>query len=250
MIKNNQYPMEEVIPIVSELAWRYTGCNHSSVTYERAQMLMEAVLYCINEYEKQEDNALLVKNVPAREAYERGQAIVMDKIKKLQELYNQFIVDFKDYGSVCLRDTVKHGIPVFLENYDCKYAPQETLLTLDYPILREDTVLSGISKVFCYVQCVCLEQKFLKKMDDLYIMETLRRYHRDYEHLFENICEIVLQNMIERIMLDKPLQDTGVTKDDLEEALEQLVAKYYDNDTDMLEYLKCGLPNMVTRWRK
>ena len=265
-MESNHYSMEEVMPIVSELAWKYTGCDHTSVTYEKAQMLMEAVLYCIHEYERQESNALLVKHISAREAYEQGRTIVMDKLRELQELYNQLIMDFKDYGSVCLRDTIRQGIPAFLENYDFRFAPQETLLTLDYSILREDTSLSGISRVLCYVQCICLEQKFLQKMDEHDIIENLRRYHRDYEHLSENICAIVLENMIGHIMLDSPFQATGLTSEDLAilkeilagktaeqiqvygfKALEQLVAKYYDNDREVLEYLSCGIPDIVTR---
>lgn len=265
-MENNQYSMEEVMPIVSELAWKYTGCDHTSVTYEKAQMLMEAVLYCIHEYERQESNALLVKHISAREAYEQGRAIVMDKLRRLQELYNQLIVDFKDYGSVCLRDTIRQGIPAFLDNYDFRFAPQETLLTLDYPILRDDTSISGISRVLSYVQCICLEQKFLKKINEHDIAETLRRYQRDYEHLIENICEIILQDMIGHMILDKPLQETGLSREDLAilkeilagktaeqvrtyafKALEQLVARYYDGDRDMLEYLSCGIPDIMTR---
>lgn len=265
-MESNHYSMEEVMPIVSELAWKYTGCDHTSVTYEKAQMLMEAVLYCIHEYERQESNALLVKHISAREAYEQGRTIVMDKLRELQELYNQLIMDFKDYGSVCLRDTIRQGIPAFLENYDFRFAPQETLLTLDYPILREDTSLSGISRVLCYVQCICLEQKFLQKIDDYDITETLRRYHRDYEHLIENICEIILQDMIGHMILDKPLRETGLSREDLAvlkeilagkteeqmkayvfKALEQLVARYYDDDRDMLEYLSCGFPDIMIR---
>ena len=50
-IKQNDYPLEELVPVVAELASGYTGYEHSSITYEKAQMLMEGVLYCINEYE-------------------------------------------------------------------------------------------------------------------------------------------------------------------------------------------------------
>ena len=43
------FSMEELLPIVAELAEKYTSGESSSVTYERAQGLMQAVLYCINE---------------------------------------------------------------------------------------------------------------------------------------------------------------------------------------------------------
>ncbi len=265
-MENNIYPMEEVMPIVSDLAYKYTGCDHSSVTYERAQMLMEAVLYCINEYGQGESNALLVKNVPAREAYEQGRMTVLHKRKRLQKLYNEMIMDFRDYGSVCLGDTIRQGIPAFLEKYDDKYAPQETILTLDYPILQSFDTLSGVSRVLRYVQCICLEQKFLQKMHEEYIIQSLRSYQRDYEYLLENICEVVLQNMIGHMILNKPLQETGFGRAELEEleevlsdktveqikayagrALERLVHQYYDGDSELTDYLSCGLLNIAAR---
>ena len=38
------YKMEELLPVVSELAQKYTGYESTSITYEKAQMLMGAVL--------------------------------------------------------------------------------------------------------------------------------------------------------------------------------------------------------------
>lgn len=185
------YSMEELVPIVSELAFRYTGGEHSSVTYERAQMLMEAVLYCIEEFRRSQENALMVKEVPAREAYRRGQEIVMDKVRKLQTLYNEMISDFKDYGCLCLEDTVRKGIPAFLQSYDFRFAPQETLLTLDYPVGENLEHLSGVSRVLAYMKCICREQEYLGSMNEREVIAILRRYNRNYGYLIENICQIV-----------------------------------------------------------
>lgn len=185
------YSMEELVPIVSELAFRYTGGEHSSVTYERAQMLMEAVLYCIEEFRRSQENALMAKEVPAREAYRRGQEIVMDKVRKLQTLYNEMISDFKDYGCLCLGDTVRKGIPAFLQSYDFRFAPQETLLTLDYPVGENLEHLSGVSRVLAYMKCICREQEYLGSMNEREVIAILRRYNRNYGYLIENICQIV-----------------------------------------------------------
>lgn len=267
-IEKCRYPMEEIMPVVSELAQKYTGCDHSSVTYERAQMLMEAVVYCINEDGRQEGNALAEKSIPAREAYENGRKIVADKVMELRTLYHTLIPDFRDYGSMCLKDTVRKGIPAFLERYDFKYAPQETLLTLDYPVLRNYGALSGVDLVLRYLQDIRLEQKFLRRMGDEYIVKVLRKYHRDYEYLSENICGIVLQNVTGHMILDKPLEEQGFGQEELEsleeilsdkteeqirayllKALERLMAEYYDNDDRLLAYLGGGLSDIVTRIR-
>ncbi len=46
-----EYQMEELLPLAASLADKYTMGESSSVSYETAQMLMEAVLYCIQEFE-------------------------------------------------------------------------------------------------------------------------------------------------------------------------------------------------------
>ena len=45
------YTMEELIPIVGELAEKYTAKESTSITYEKAEQLMGAVLYAIHETE-------------------------------------------------------------------------------------------------------------------------------------------------------------------------------------------------------
>ena len=43
------YGLEEILPVVIYLTNKYTSGESSSVPYEKAEMLMEAVLYCIRE---------------------------------------------------------------------------------------------------------------------------------------------------------------------------------------------------------
>lgn len=266
IIENFDYPLEELIPVVAELAAGYSGCEHSSITYEKAEMLMEAVLYCIGECKNSNDNALLFNHIPAKEMYLSGQKILMEKVRKLGEIYNELILDFEDYGSACLKNTIVKEIPKFLLRYDVKYAPQETLLALDYPVFKDLRALSGVNAVLEYVTCIYLEQKFLKKFDGAYVIEILRAYHDDYKVLVENICHIVLQNTIGHMILDKPLYYKGFSKKDFEKAgdillqksekemkryiaqmLQFLTERYYDNDILLADYLNCDVSDIVRR---
>ena len=45
------YKIEQLLPLAAELADRYTSKESTSVTYETAGALMEAVLYCMKECE-------------------------------------------------------------------------------------------------------------------------------------------------------------------------------------------------------
>lgn len=265
MIKDSDYSLEELIAVVAELAAEYTGWEHSSVTFERAQSLMDAVLYCINECEYANGTSLLTATVPARKRYLAGRSIVTEKAKNLQKLYNELIPDFEDYGSKCLKDTITKGIPMFLLRYDVKFAPQETLLTLDYPVLKDLGTLSGVDRILEYVTCISCEQRFLKKFDRTFVTAVLRAYHTEYELLIENICHIVFQNIICHIMMNKPLHSPFFDSTDFENTkkglsgksdkeiraymryiTEELVERYFNKDEELLHYLSGDIPDVVT----
>lgn len=138
-----EYALEELLPIVAELTGKWTSGESTSVTYERANQLMEAVLYCIAENEKQ--NALLSNvGIPAREAYWLGYEKVIEKVKRTQESYNTMVISFCAYGNENYHDTVIKALPGFFRYYDALYAPQNTIITMDYPTLRSIQKVSGI----------------------------------------------------------------------------------------------------------
>ncbi len=60
------YEMEELVPIVGKLAEKYTAFESTSVSYEKAEQLMGAVLYCIHE----------TWQVPAREREKQGAGLM------------------------------------------------------------------------------------------------------------------------------------------------------------------------------
>ncbi|NBI70627.1 hypothetical protein D3Z50_06065 [Clostridiaceae bacterium] len=266
------YPVEELIPIVAGLASGYCGYEHTSVTYETAQGLMEAVLYCINECINEPDNRCdtpLIQDISAKDAYLSGQNIVKEKVRELREIYNRLIPDFEDYNCKCLRQTVTKEIPRFLSGYDFKYAPQETLVTLDYPVLKHTGGLSGIDAVLEYMKCIELEQRFLKAFDRGFVIEILHMYYYDDGLLFENISGIVLQHIIMCCILDKPVSSGSFCPEEMErigsilgnlpdrEAKERiegiaggLVEHYYNNDRLLSDYLQCAAPDMAWRLRR
>lgn len=85
--------MEELLPIVAALAEQYTSKESTSVSYEQANRLMEAVLYCIDQCSEVGQLASN-RGLTAREAYEWGYEFVVQKVKRTQEIYNGMIIDF------------------------------------------------------------------------------------------------------------------------------------------------------------
>lgn len=239
---NRIYKMEDLIPVVSDLAMEYTGFEHSSVSYERAQVLMEAVLYCIQEYECSGENAPASLGVSSKEAYLCGREIVKDKFQILQNVYGKIMEEFEDFGVECMKDTVADGISEFIRRYDIKFAPQETLLTLDYPVLKNIGELRGVDAVLAYAEGIYLEQQFLKKFDVSYVLEILQCYDGEYEFLLENICGIVVLNVIGHLIAGKPLPEKGFGKNDYEKMEKVLLEK---GDAQVRQFLGAVLKSMA-----
>lgn len=148
---------------------------------------------------------------------------MIDKAKKLQSIYNKLIINFQDYGNECLKDTITKEIPEFLLRYNFKYVPQETMISLDYPILKDLGIMTGVNAVLEYVECICLEQQFLSKFDSRYVIETHTRLHDEYDMMFMNIYHIILQNIMKQY--------------NITDIISFIKEHYYENDHELAEYL-------------
>ena len=187
------YDMEELMPIVARLTEEFTSGESTSVTYERARSLMEAVIYCICHFYENgnKDDVATFHRVSAKEAYQQGYIDVCEKVKKTLEKYNELLGFFCHYGNENYRDTVGKGLHAFFLYYDAKYSPTENIITMDYPILGLDMELTGIDMIAQYIDRVYVEQIFLQKFPKLYVLDELRAFHPRYEKEFFNLKEII-----------------------------------------------------------
>lgn len=220
--------LEDLIPIVAKLSEQFTSKESSSITYERANQLMEAVKYCIREYEEQacdmdstwgtkKDQIIqTTSNITASKAYQKGYEMVLAKVKEIQKLYTELSMEFEAYGSHNLQDTVMKGILGFLLRYDAKFHPQNHILTMDYPVLGECRLRGrcGVDVIFIYLRCIQFEEEFLKAFPKAYVIEILTQYHNDYENLFINISEPVFTHFLCCKLINKPLIETEWTSEE------------------------------------
>lgn len=255
-MKYAKYTMEELVPVVKTLTEKYTGKESTSVTYETAERLMGAVIFCINEYHQETvapipsrevaGNELWYgeKRLPADEAYDKGYQAVINKVFKAKAMYEGLISDFRWYGNQALYDTIITGMPAFFLHYDARFYPQNHILTLDYPVLRQIDRLYGVDVIYEYLQNILLEQRFLSGFSPDKVEEILFQYHADYKELFLNLPEVVM-NAVLNNMTDTEDYISGTINDDKEEvkekrylALELLIRERYDANQELFEYLK------------
>lgn len=218
------YELEELVPILRRLAEKYSAYESTSITYERAEQLMGAILYCIHEAEESGSRTLSRGKMPAWEAYEIGKECVERKVRSALALYNKMLPEFFAYGNRCLQDTFARGLPAFFRRYDIQFKPQDTILTLDYPLLKDLAPYTGIDKIQEFIRCVYWEQKFLRLFPREYVINILRRYDPQDEVMVENLREPVMLWLAGHLLAGKPLAEGSLGEEDylrMEEAVEK-----------------------------
>ncbi len=262
-----EYTMEELFPILGQLAEKYTAFESTSIPYETAEQLTEAVLYCICEAEQVQTNALVqAEGLSARQAYAIGAAAVEEKTRAALALYHETLQDFDSYGNRCLYDAFQQGLPEFFKWYDTKFMPQETMLTLDYPLLRDLSGQTGIDRIYSFIECIHLEQAFLNGFPEGTVKGILSRYNSQYGSLMENVCEIVLTTLAGHLLAGKPLSEREFVHEDflrirgkfantclpqitqqLKNVVAAFIQKYYGDSTELTAYLSGALENITFR---
>ncbi len=262
------YTMEELVPVVRILVEKYTGKESTSVTYEMAERLMGAVIFCIGEYaaaktfswtagaqsaeaaahgkiQGASESRLRNKTekLPAQEAYEKGYQAVIQKVLRAKAIYDELIADFNWYGNMALYDTVIKGMPAFFTYYDAKFYPQDAILTLDYPVLRKLDKLCGVDIIYEYLQCIRLEQRILAGFSPDRTEKILGQYHAGYKELLINLPSVLINSVIDEMtdikedIKDNNIEDNEDNKKKRRLALELLIKERYDGNKEILEYL-------------
>lgn len=269
-----EYEMEELVPIVAKLTEQYTSKESSSIRFETARQLMEAAIYCIHHSEYIVDNnekssadvmVNRARHLSAKEAYGRGYHILVEKVKRLNVKYSSLLSYFNSYRNQAYYDTIVKGMPAFFLYYDAKFAPQNHILTLDFPTLRFIGDVQGVDAIELYLNYTEYEQTFLKAFPEEYILKTLELYHTDYEELLINVCSIVLRNVLVCMWIDKPISGNRFTKNEINyiqdkilekgqleieiiimNLLQSLIRRGFEDNKELLEYLSYDIHEFST----
>lgn len=236
------YSQEELLPLITRLMERYTSKESSSVTYETANMLAEAVVYCIDEWIHAGDTQLTDGKIDLKLFYSKGYEAVIQKVKKAGELYNTMLDDFMDYGCRSYRETILDGMPAFFLRYDAEFNPQDHLLTLDYPTYIPVGGLSGIDRIYEYLLDINLEKKFLEQFPEENIQGLLQQYQERYQvPYFDNLCELLILQAVGCIVADRPVSLLRLDR----KALRTIRYQFADSEEEGIEKEMKGYIRML-----
>lgn len=139
-------------------------------------------------------------------------------------------------------------------------------MTLDYPLLRDLSGLTGIDRIYAFLECICIEQRFLGGFLQEYVHMAQAEADGMYGELTENVCETVLLSLLEHVLVKKPLSEWKLEQTDrlqiraicaqtdtaglrrlLEDAATAVAAEYFNGDAALSAYLHCAVGNIAVR---
>ncbi len=265
-MKRSDKEQEELLYIVARLTELYTSRESTSIPYEKARMLMEAALYCINEVENEASTSISLTEGERdlNVMYQHGYDLVVEKTKKTVWLYNQMLPYFQSYGNHCYYETVVKGLPQFFLHYDARFCPQNHLLTLDYPVLMHLEKLSGIDRIEQYLYCIMMEQRFLSGLSEVAVNRVFEGYDYEFQEAIINVCSPIVryriaggllgqldgalaleQESISRLNMLVQHTDSGELLSKCREVLHNMIRNEYGDHKDLYGYLSCDLQDFV-----
>lgn len=214
--------LQSLLPIIEMMVNKQSSMESTSITFEKAEQYMGAILYTIEVYNqaasstKTDTTSLLpIDELSLRQQYELGVNQVLQLLKDCQILYGLIVDDFSDYRLRIYRETLIKGFPEFFKRYDPIYNPKDHLLTLDYMPMHLDTSKQGVVLIKDYLTWIHYEKSFLSLWSDPQIMDLLERvmphYKTDY---MDNICYRVLINTAACLMVGKSPSSLFITPED------------------------------------
>lgn len=185
----------------------YTHDQSSSVPAEVAQSLFESMTYCITAYlNTLPDAASALKTRDLEELYVCGLNLVKQYVKESMALLLKVKATRVQTDLYAYNSTIDDGFHAFFRTYNPRFNAQDTIITADYPLLKEDRSITGILFIKNYLTELLKENEFCAKYSKNYIRGLLLtygvKYHLDYRDILINIPELILEHSNKGLKID------------------------------------------------
>lgn len=190
----------EMLWELSRMIAKYNRGSGSSIRTERAENILQSMLYCVSVYlEGVPDAAAEVRSTTGAELFRRGLAAVKNLVQESGRLYREVLDTRIPTDLAVYNGTLDLGVPAFLQSYDPEFDAHEAAalgLTFDYPLQKPVEALSGVLYLRAYLEEMKRENEFCAQYRKNYIRSVLllhgQKHHLDYREMIVNIPELLL----------------------------------------------------------
>ena len=197
--------------LLEKQAAKHNGVDSTSMPVEKAQDLLESLLYTIevtieNGITKEEllnsDFSLLI---------EQGQNILKEKLTSAKVEWKLMCQDLPQIQNVYYLSTIKN-LSQFFQNYDIYYGTHHIPCSIDYwPLCPVSETIKGINYIEEYLHRIQIENDFLHCFEHTDIIMLYERYLPDYADSLFNLCDPVLTNAIGLGLLEEDIHKLNIS---------------------------------------
>ncbi|PKM76912.1 MAG: hypothetical protein CVU90_10060 [Firmicutes bacterium HGW-Firmicutes-15] len=210
----------QLMSLLADLIIRYTKGESTSVKVETAQSLLLSILYsidvCISSFPNPEDAIALLKAENLKEIYKKGLALVTSCVAYTRNLYQDIMDKKLDIPIQAYHSTLDEALPDFFNNYDEVFHAQDTMASMDYPLLFDDMHVQGIFYIKQYLESLAIETQFCS----LFPKEDVAKLLANYGHVYRidtrealiNVFEVLLTNSLFSILASNKAIELDISK--------------------------------------
>ncbi|PKM94290.1 MAG: hypothetical protein CVU84_12595 [Firmicutes bacterium HGW-Firmicutes-1] len=208
--------------ILKELITKYTEGESSSIKTAIAESFLTSIYYTLDfallKCKHHEEAVSLIKTLSIKDVYLKGVRLIKSSVKKTNVLYAELKLHMLDVPFEIYTDTINKGIPDFFSDYDPLFYAHETMSSMDYPIIFDDTNRSGIDYMKQYIENLTTENQFCNffTIDDIVsLMENYGwLYNMNIKNSPINIFEVVINNSIFSTLLGRDSNELIISKEE------------------------------------
>jgi hypothetical protein len=213
-----QFIQAQIMDLLKNLIKQYTSMASSSIRTETAQNLLLSILYCIDAYNRDSNDPYgsirEIKSRGLKDIYQQGLELVRKSLQETEKLYARVKAEKLVTPLIAYNNSIA-GISAFFSSYDVRFGAHQAACDIDYPLLFDDTSITGVFYIEQYLKKLGWENDFCRLFaaEDIdWLMENYgRAYHIPYQDYLLNISEIVLTNAVFTVMLGNPVRKLNLS---------------------------------------
>lgn len=197
--------------LLNDLINRYTKGESTSLKVDTAEMLMNSICYSIDagfsDCSSPEKCIALLKVKPLKEIYYDGIKNITACVEKIRNLIAEMQKIRMDIPLEAYIATIE-SIPAFFNVLSIMFAPQDSVPSIDYPLVFDDWSVRGVYYMKNYIETLNLETKVCRLFNIEDIKQVLESYGRiyniDYRKCLINIFELTINNAVFSVLSGYP----------------------------------------------
>lgn len=232
-----------LMTMLREHILKFNKKESSSIKKEKAQTILESILYKCDAYLLSLSNIDLAIDILCKENInelcDKGRVILNEYFQKSKLLIHEISKTRVSVSLYSYNDTIDSSFIDFFNYYDLEFDACNNLTMIDYPIMFDDMGYTGVIYIKNYLEHFYLENKFLNYFSSEEIEKLIviygKKYKMDTNDVLVNMPEIILKISICSVLLNKSACDFSITMIECEFLSEQFKKLSNDNYNPLIK---------------